>query len=65
MLLTKLEAPSVKKTKDPEERVIFDTAGKSTSTISKFEEMMYNKRTKKWIQDDQKLETTITFLYKR
>ena len=70
-LFTDLKEPSVNEPLGPKETVMKDKMGKVMldendeviTTISKFEETIYNERIKQWIRDEASLKATVRSLY--
>ena len=63
VLFMELEEPTVAEPQGPEETVTFDDDGVSTTSVSKFQETIYNERIKQWIRDERSLKQSIRSIY--
>ena len=63
ILFMDLGEPTVAEPREPETEFVFSEDGTSTTTVSKFQETIYNERIKQWIRDERSLKQTIRSIY--
>ena len=58
-----MKEPTVAESQGLEETIVFNDDGTSTTSVSKFQDTIYNERIKQWIRDERSLKQTIRSIY--